>query len=85
MDARDSNATAWRLLRATQESLATADARAEHWAAQADRLARQVEAMRTVMLEVAHDLERFQMPRECWHEDEIERLRRVAGGEEGEA
>jgi len=55
-------------------ALSEAQARAEHWAAQADRLAGQVEAMRAVMVEVAEEVEYLDMLA-------AERLRRAAGGE----
>lgn len=60
--------------------LSAAEARAEHWAAQADRLAGQVEAMRAVMLEVAESAENSEINDfrpVAW----AERLRRAAGGE----
>jgi len=66
-------------LQVAREALAASEARAEHWAGQADRLAGQVEAMRAVMLEVAEQISDSDRGAERW----AERLRRAAGaGEE---
>ena len=70
-------------LKAIRAVLAEANARAEHWAAQADRLAGQVEAMRTVMLEVADEMEGDRSINDFRLVAWPERLRRAVGaGEE---
>lgn len=76
VDCQDQLVEARLAARQVQESLATAEARAEHWAGQADRLARQVEAMRAVMLEVAEQISDSERGAERW----AERLRRAAKG-----
>lgn len=63
-----------------------ADARAEHWAAQADRLARQVERMREAMEAAASEIEDLDdPPRAAWAINQAERLRAAAkGGDDAE-